>query len=376
MALFLRQLSFATLTLIGFLVSITACDKDNGPALLAITSPASRSEVSGAVAVQVNVAENAGDVTVRVYARGVGSKNEGRLIGTAVTKQAVVQWDTKSFPSATSLEIYAVAQDKDGKTSISDPVQVKVQNAGAPSLSYLIAFTIPPKPVSASSVADVLPQNTPFTNTLAPSQFTIESSSNYALETLAARDTIGEWAWTPVTNMIGYGIKLSTKDMAGDFTEVGKPAATTASSALQKYSKTLEANPGDTVYGALSSYGSGSSESVLSNADSATFLAPHSASSPSEGEMITGLSNFSWPTLAGKGGYLYYVYDKNPWAKDAKLVCTNYPNATEKTTVSIAEKCASLSSGTYYWWVAAVSFNKLDKPDAFSYSDPRSFVKP
>ncbi len=374
MALSFRRLCFA-LVLTALLLVSTACDKAKGPALLAITSPASGSEVSGAVPVQINVAESAGEVSVRVYVRGAGSKGEGRLVGSAVSSQAVVQWDTKSFPSATELELYAVSQNAEGETSTSDPVAVKVQNAGAPSLSYLIAFTIPPKPVSATSVTDVLPSNTPFTNALAPAQFSSAVSTN-AVTPFATRDTIGEWAWTPVTNMVGYGIKLSTKDVAGDFSEVGKPAATTASSALQKYSKTLEAKPGDTVYGALSSYANSSNESVLSNADSATFLQPHSSSTPSDGEFITGLSSFSWPALTGKVGYLYYVYDKDPWAKDAKLVCTNYPNATDKTKVSISEKCAALPSGTYSWWVAAVSFNKLDKTDAFSYSDPRSFVKP
>lgn len=60
--------------ILGLLFLTTACDEDKGPALLAITSPASGSEVSGSVPVQVSVAENAGDVSVRLYARGVGGQ--------------------------------------------------------------------------------------------------------------------------------------------------------------------------------------------------------------------------------------------------------------------------------------------------------------
>lgn len=207
-----------------------------------------------------------------------------------------------------------MAEDSEGKTSNSDPVQIKINNAGAPSLSYLVAFTIPTKPVSASSSSDTaLPDNTPFIAAVPPSSPVVHLNTSNDVAPLAeGRDLIGEWAWSPVASIVGYGIKLSTSDLAGEFTEVGRPAASTVSSGLQKYSKILEVKPGDTVYGAMSFYGTGSSESVLSNADGATFLASHDASSPSDGKTISSLENLSWTALSGAKGYLYYVYDKNP----------------------------------------------------------------
>jgi hypothetical protein len=204
------------------------------------------------------------------------------------------------------------------------------------------------------------------------------SQKQPTLQPLAsARDLVAEWAWTPVVGAAGYSIKLSSKSLAGDFDEVGRPAATTSTSGLQKYSKLLTANPGDAVFGAITSMtGAGSEESDLSNADVAVFLPAQTALSPKNDEVVDSFSEFDWDITAGADGYLYYVYDKNPWASDAKLKCTNYPYSTDQHAVSISDKCADLLPGTYYWWVAGVSFNNLGKVDAFSYSDPATFVVP
>jgi hypothetical protein len=63
-------------------------------------------------------------------------------------------------------------------------------------------------------------------------------------------------------------------------------------------------------------------------------------------------------------------------ATPADWVCTNSPNSTAELSVNYPSRCPTLAHGTYYWWVAGISFNQQGIADAFSFSDSRRLVVP
>lgn len=118
-------------------------------------------------------------------------------------------------------------------------------------------------------------------------------------------------------------------------------------------------------------------ESGLSNAEVVTFLAAQEVSGPVEGEVIsTGRPTLSWTATEGAVGYLHYVYDKDPWDPGATLIWSNYPQSTVAMSASYPTGAGPLGSGTYFWWVAGVSFDRDGKAEAFTFSSPRTFVVP
>jgi hypothetical protein len=361
---------------------VLASCKQDVPVLLAISSPASGATVSGKVAVQISTPEGLSG-TARVLVRGKGSQAEGIVVGSAVSSPFVVTWETGKFPNQTPLEIYATLQDTNGKLSRSDPIEVNIENAGVPKLNYVAAFTIPAKPSSAISgfevVDGLLPSSLPFEFALPPSDIgfpnaPVEPVTPPALTTQqTTRDYVGEWGWDAVAGADGFGVYLSNSDAAGSYEKLVAQAA--SATGKQKFSKKLDVAIGKTVYGVITTVtGGGSTESGFSNADGATFLGPQSATTPASGDKLTKSEKFVWTANPGAVGYIYYVYDKNPWAADAKLLCGNYPNSISQTEAPVSDKCSALPAGTYYWWVAGVSFNKEGKADGFSYSDPVQFT--
>jgi hypothetical protein len=363
------------------LIALTACKQDV-PVLLAISSPASGATVSGKVAVQVSTPEGLSG-TARVLVRGKGSQGEGIVVGSAVSSPFVITWETGKFPNQTPLEIYATLQDTNGKLSRSDPIEVKIENAGVPKLNYVAAFTIPAKPSAAVNGFEVtnglLPATLPFEFAVPPSDIGFPNSPLPPVNPPAlkaqqlSRDYVGEWGWDAVAGADGFGVYLSTGDAAGAYEKLVAQAA--SATGKQKFSKKLDVAIGKTVYGVITTVtGGGSTESNYSNADGATFLGTQSATTPSAGSKLTKTEKFVWTANPGAVGYIYYVYDKNPWAADAKLLCSNYPASVSGLEAPMADKCSALPAGNYYWWVAGVSFNKEGKADGFSYSDPVQFT--
>lgn len=63
------------------------------------------------------------------------------------SKLFVISWQPNTalgVPNAANLELLAIARDNAGNEGSSSPVRVKTQNASAPSLNLVTAFTYPP----------------------------------------------------------------------------------------------------------------------------------------------------------------------------------------------------------------------------------------
>lgn len=373
---------------VGIMLLIVACNNgDTTPPTLAITSPASGSPVSGTVTVQVSAVDDQSLSRVDLYARDKGSDAEGIFAGSAVEEPFVISWNTGNVPNGADLELVARGKDAGGNESSSPPTTVKTQNSGVPTLQLVTAFTIEPDPsVGAAGVgavalpdisaAEVLP---PTDVSLSSLQTSVTSDENLSTQQSPERDYILEWQWEPfAAGAYGYGVYLSTGDLAGPYDQQVRQAAS-AGSGAQKYSKAVAgAKAGDSFYGTITAItNSASAESGYGNADSATFLPPQSATSPAKDAQVAGgRPTFSWPATPGAVGYLYYLYDKNPWESDATLLFSNFPNSSSALSVTYPSDRAALPSGTYYWWVAGVSFDQNGKADGFTFSEARRLIVP
>ena len=371
---------------VGLCLALAACNSGDGtPPALAILSPAAGSPVSGTTTVQVSTPENADVERVTLYARGAGSERRGRQVGSAVQGPPfVVSWNTTDVPNLAELELVAVGRDKDGDDGESDPVAVRVQNGGAPTLQLLTAYTIAPEPegVDALGVSRKLSELVNAAEVRPPLEATpITDKSESTLETTqaeAVRDYVLEWQWEPFAEAESYRVMSSTSDVVGPYREDRWQSAG-AGTGAQKFSKTLEgAQAGDRFYGAVRALtGGNSQETGYSNADAATFLPPQGATAPEDGARVdNGRPVLSWPATPGADGYLYYLYDRDPWAEGAVLLWSNFPQSDGGRTASFPANRDALPSGTYGWWVAGISFDANGKADGFSFSEPRSFQVP
>jgi Bacterial Ig domain len=384
---------FSSLTLAGLILPLlTACPggDDSSKPSTAITSPASDASVSSTVPVQVDATDANGVSRVEVYARGRNSTARGFAVGSAVSSPYVISWNTLGVPNATDLELVARATDGAGNEGESTPVRVRTANQNVPSLNYLVAYTLPPRPaglsapranVNALGVLDALRLETtrpPASNT--PSSLGV--SSRVRPQELTRTFAL-EWSWQAfnsvggISGVDGYGVFVADGDVAGPYTRVVSQAASTAGT--QKVSKnTTDGAPGKSYFGVTTAIQNNrTTETGFSNADGATFLGAQDASSPAEGATVTdGRPVLTWLPLNGATGYLYFVYDKNPWDPTAQLKWSNSPQSTDQLSAAFPGSREKLPSGTYYWWVAGVGFDALGKADSFSFSDPRSFVVP
>jgi hypothetical protein len=295
----------------------------------------------------------------------------------------VVNWVTTGQPNQASLELVAVGIDPQGREGTAPPLEVKTQNGNVPAFKLLAAYTISPSSASASLEASSLPSHVNVADVQPPSDILPSTYSKFESATeinplQANRNYILEWLWEPYSSATGYGIYASSQDIAGPYEQQIKQAGT-AAGGLQKYSKIMpNALAGNTYYGSITSFtDNGVFETGLSNADKATFLSPQEVISPAPNTQIPGgVPTFNWQATPGAVGYLYYVYDRNPWEKGATLLWSNYPNSTSALNVAYPATNGPLKSGSYWWWVAGVSFDNNAKADAFSFSDPRNFVVP
>jgi Bacterial Ig domain len=370
------------------LVTLVGCPKppDDTKPTVAIQQPAGDATISGAVTVQIDAQDTGTGVSrVSVYARGQGNTSTGVLIGTAISKPYVIAWrpnEALGVPNAASLELIAVARDGAGNEETSSPVRVKTQNPSAPSLNLVTAFTYPPNVTLSSPRASRPPRINPLE---------IQPPSGVRLETTPARLTpqdIGnrvfalEWEWFPVVGVDGYCIYSSGIDLAGEYKQERCQTASTGA-AKEKFSKIVEgATVSGKFWGAVTTVSSNRTvESGKSNADGASFLPPQDSATPAENSSVTdGKPNLTWTPTTGVTGYLYYVYDRNPWEAGAVLKGTNFPKSTASTSSTWTDgngiALPTLSSGTYYWWVAGVSFDNQGRADGLTFSDPKRFTVP
>jgi hypothetical protein len=136
------------------------------------------------------------------------------------------------------------------------------------------------------------------------------------------------------------------------------------------------------VFGAVKAVIKNPTESGFSNADGAVFPRALEGVLPADGATVAdGRPVLTWTALNGIGnpseiGYLYFLYDKNPWDPSAKLIWGNSPKATGDLATTYPSSLPALKTGTYYWWVSGVSFDALKKADSFSFTAPRKIVVP
>ncbi|WP_157448806.1 Ig-like domain-containing protein [Deinococcus peraridilitoris] len=378
------------------LLTLVACNQvDKGAPTVSVTSPASGQPLSGTVGVQLSAQDDSGVAKISVYARAHGATNKGVLIGSATQAPYVVSWFTPQYPNASDLEVYAVALDTSGNSGESDPVRVKIQNPGSPVLSYLAGFNLPPDTrVAASSVdshdgldtaviqalnvdtvkppAGMQPQSQP------PRSPRAATSALRPLADDSGRTLAVEWGWPTYPGADGYGIFLGKTDLAGPYTRMRNQAA--ATSGTQKFSKkiTSEEAKGPLLGVVTAITQNQTVETGLSNADDARFMTiAQQSASPADGQiLLDGKPVLTWNANSEAVGYLYYVFDKNPFDATAKILWTNAPQTTDKLSATYPATAAPLNAGTYYWWVAGVGFNQNGQADAFSFSAPRTFVVP
>ena len=389
------------LQLIGITLAtlLTACPPvdDTGKPSAAITSPASDASVSSTVPVQIDATDNNRVSRVEVYARGRGSTAPGLLIGSAVSAPYVISWNTLGVPNAADLELYASAFDTAGNKGDSSAVRVKTANQNVPNLNYLVAYTLPPRPVGITSARVGTPSSITGldASTVLPPQGLNAQTRTRASQDLQrataqrspraepVRTFALEWSWQAfqsiggIAGVDGYGIFSSDVDLAGSYTRVVSQAASTNS--VQKISKNFaDAFAGKRYFGAVTAIQNNkTTETGYSNGDGAIFLPANEAISPADNATVSdGRPLLQWQGVPGATGYLYFVYDKNPWDSTAQLKWGNSPQSTDQLSAPYPGSRASLPSGKYYWWVAGVGFDVLNKADSFSFSEPRAFIVP
>jgi hypothetical protein len=361
---------------------LSSCGSGGTPPSVAVITPSTDAVVSGTAAVQVSLGDEEKVDAVSVYARLRDSSEEGRLIGTVNTSPYIISWNTTSMPNGDDLEVYATAQ-RGGAVGKSTPVPVRVQNATAPTLAYLVAYNLPSSVTGQTlSGAARLPKEID-PRVIRPAA-DAQDSAPAPTARLRAQATEGrrlavEWAWTPVDGATGYRIMMSTRSVAGPYDVVRNQAASAGTVSLEKYSQYLSSsNVGDKVYGALKSLTGTSAESALSNAGRAVFLDAQQVASPVDNQKVAdGRPILTWSALPGAEGYLYFACDRPCTADGAKFAWTNYPNVTTSLSAAYPSNKEALPAGTYHWWVAGVRFNNgKGTPVSLSYSEQRRLVVP
>ena len=110
----------------------------------------------------------------------------------------MISWNTLAQPNATNLDLVAIAVDKEGKETPSQPLNVRTQNSGTPSLQYLVGYTLAPK-VSATQlglVSDVLLTH----GVLPPEGIDLSQQVSLQPAQTSERNYLLEWQWQPFAN--------------------------------------------------------------------------------------------------------------------------------------------------------------------------------
>ncbi|THF68536.1 hypothetical protein E7T06_16100 [Deinococcus sp. Arct2-2] len=356
---------------------LTACQGDGPPPSVALITPTNDATVSGTAAIQVTLGEKDTNSEVRVYARLRDSTETGRLIGTVNTSPSIVSWNTTAMPNGDDLEIYASAT-RSNVTGTSAPVRVRVQNASAPTLAYLVAYNLPAG-LTGLSVKAQLPAGVDPQAIRAGVGVTSTPEPQPSLKPQATdgRQLAVEWAWNPADGASGYRVLQASGSVAGPYEVVRSPAASAGSVALEKYSRLLsDVNVGDKIYGSVRSILGVGTESAMSNAGRAIFLDAQQVASPAQNQVVPdGRPILTWTALSGADGYLYFVCDRPCAENGSKRLWTNYPYTTSSRSAAFPSAQAALPKGTYHWWVAGTR-STGGKLVSLSYSESRQLVVP
>lgn len=384
------KLGVASIALLG----LVACDTlDQQPPEVSILAPVAETNISGIALVQV-AAKDEGEVEhVDLYVRELGSSSQGTLAGSATSRTGstsgelapfVVSWNTQRWPNLSTVELIAIAVDDAGNKGVSKPVQVSLFNSSSPTLNYFAGFSLPTAvpttfqvqslKVGHASLSEVRPPD------VAEKRRVLASESSLPEPTVTGKRRYAtEWAWEPQNGVRGYNIYLSKTSVMGPYNKV-KSQQPDGTSGLQKYSAAADdVAPEDIRFGSVS-VSSSNGESALSNAQKAVFLPEQMLVSPTVGAQVSnGRPVLSWNVNPNPdvSGYLYFIYRKNPLVSSEAPVWSN-PSGRSITKLSVEYPASSppLPKGTYYWWVAGVSFNEEGRPNGFSFSDPRTFEVP
>lgn len=360
------------------LLLLVGCQPSGGgtPSTAKVTSPTTGQSVSGITTVKVDAT---GDVArMDAYLRPSGTQELGVNVGSATSAPYQIGWTTLNYPNQTTFDLYALATSGSGAQAKSDLVSVTINNAGTPTLTYLVAISYPVNGLATQSLQQLnRPQIDPRLIRAPLDQLTARIPLKAA--TLTAQDTSRnndlEWGWSAMNGVDGYGVFLSTTSLVGPYQrQISQQASGVGD---QGYAVTVKGQPGSTYFGTVTSITS-SAESGLSNAQSAVILPEPQLASPAQGQVVSdGRPILTWSPTAGAVGYLYYVYAQNPMTTPtAKALWTNYPNTTPQLSAIYPSDKNALTSGTYYWRVAAVGFDSRGKANSFSYTAVRSFSVP
>lgn len=408
----IRPIPLLTLSLILSLVTSCSSPDQTAPTI-SIVSPALNSSVTGTTAIQLLARDEGSIQQVDVFARGLGGIDEGILVGSAGNESInpagnlSIPWYTGTLPNDRELELYAVATDPAGNQGKSKSTRVRISNSDAPSLKYFAGFNLPKAPtqglstptgqiissqtissqtissqsdMTSSSLLQFLPIDSPDQvkaplNVQAVGNTSSQNPNRSKLTPRASSHALAtEWAWDAVSNVKGYAIYLGA-NVVGPYTkQVG--VQPNGSTGTQKYSKFLkDTQTTQNLWGVVSSLGSG--ESSFSNTDQAFLLKDQAAGTVLTAS--TGRPTLNWPANEDPqtAGYLFYVYKKNPLtSNEAAVWSTPNSRAVNQLTIDYPSSRDPLPAGTYYWWVAAVSFSDTGRASGFSFSDPQTFVVP
>lgn len=395
---------------------LTGCSGSDTPPTLEIASPTSGSTVTGVAQIQLSAEDDNSVSSVDVYVRPLNSTAIGQKVGssnkassgggtptggtTDNSKSAfVVSWNTQTLPNLLTLELYATATDDGGKVGKAEAIQVTVTNANAPFLRYFASLTLPPlaevAPTSRSfsleqalgkplqSVIPPLPSleggRSPQSSTAPKLRLDPVPISTRATTTSNRRNIV-EWAWEAQSGIRGYNIYLSPGDLLGPYTKQIGVRPDGVGTGLQKYSKLLEGadlNLKSTYFGTVSSLGS-AGEGARSNTYPTHFLPEQLLETPAAAAVLPdGKPTLTWTANSDTDvvGYYFFIYKRDPvlFPQDVPVWTNSSGRTTSQLSVKYPDARAPLEPGTYFWWVAGVSFNEEGGPSGFSFSNSSSF---
>lgn len=371
------------------LVGLIACDSnDKAIPQVSINSPATGTSVSGTTNVQITAIDDIRIANVKLYVRKVNGKEEGRILGTAIREPYIINFNSLELPNLSEVELYVVATDGSGKKASSDPVLIRIQNPGVPDLSAFFTMIFPPQTdnqrlsLKEISTINIFPEIPKVEEVLPPQCFPHcptrqHRTTNISHQSISNLNRALIWEVPCTGGVDGYTLYQNQNSLVGPYEEI-RNTAVPSNCTIFKADHRVEAQAGDTFYGTVRAIsGGGSIRSGSSNFDTTTFIQQTINSQPEQDSTITtGRPNLRWEKNTEADGYFYYVYNRSPWDKERTLVWGNYPKTTAKLSADYPTDFSALPSGTYYWWVAGVSFDSKRQADSFSFSEVKRFVVP
>lgn len=376
------------------LFMLIACNPDDkSPPQTTITSPATGSAVSGTFSVQITATDDVSVANVKLYGRSPNSKGDGQLLGTAVKQPFIINVNSLELPNLAELDLYAIATDFSAKEGKSSPTRIRIQNPGVPKLNafynYIYPAEVRGQQIESESLNAQEFIETFSINTAQPPHCfpdcpqVLLSTDNVQHKTLATQSlegfkTVLAWEVTCNPSVDGYRFYKGDTDLVGPYTFARGLRIPQNCTQFQGTQQVTDTKIGDIFYGLVKAVSNNETLwSGHSNADKTTFITQTLITSPQHDSKVPeGRPNLSWQANSQADGYYYYIYDRPPLAQGSRKLWTNYPQATRDLQATYPTSKQALPAGTYYWWVAGVSFDKNRIIDSISFSEVRRFVVP